>query len=76
LAPLECWDADALCALVLVGGAALAPELDVDPDDDELDVPDDPPDPDAVLGDELLRVLEEEVGVDVLPAVELVRGVE
>ena len=46
---LELWEADALRALSLWCGAAV-PELGADPDDEELDVPDEPADPEGLVG--------------------------
>jgi hypothetical protein len=50
---LELWEADALRALLSLWRGAAVPELGADPDDDELDVPDEPPaDPELMLGDD------------------------
>ena len=48
LGPLELWEADALRALLSLCGAV--PELDVDPDDGEFDVPDELADPEELVG--------------------------
>ena len=72
----EPWEADALRALLSLWCGAAVPELDADPDDDKLDVPDEPAGPDVVLGEEdpTAGLVEEPDELDDAPDPEPVAG--